>query len=133
MEKAKIKFLLLFIMAGLILPANQFLAASFADDFNKSLDEAANKTGHAQIQNVDEGSLTDTVGIIINALLSIVGVIFLGLIIYGGYIWFASRGNDSEVRRAQLIIRNAIIGIIILIAAYAITNFIGSSIISNIK
>ena len=49
------------------------------------------------------------------------GVVFLILMIYGGYLWMLARGNEQEVEKAKNIIQNALIGLVIVLAAYAIT------------
>ncbi len=74
---------------------------------------------------------TDTpaviIGKIIAAALSFLGVIFFILMIYGGFIWMTARGNDQEAQKAKDLITNAIIGLVIVLAAYAITLFVASS------
>lgn len=61
---------------------------------------------------------------IIEIILSILGVIFLGLTIYGGIVWMTAQGNEEKVSKAKELITEAIIGLIIVIAAYAITYFV---------
>jgi len=68
------------------------------------------------------------IGQIIQAFLSIFGIIFLGLMIYGGYKWMIAQGRDEEVSKAKDIIKAAITGLIIVFAAYAISAFVISSI-----
>jgi len=79
----------------------------------------------------DELDPTHLVGNIIKAFLSLLGVIFIGLMIYGGFLWMNARGDAEQVKKAQNIIRDALIGLIIVIAAYAITYFILFSIAKN--
>jgi len=74
-------------------------------------------------------SLSDIISNVINAFLAILGVIFLILIIYAGYLWMTAQGNDEQVKKAKDLIRNAIIGVIIIVAAYAITAFVFSYLI----
>jgi len=64
------------------------------------------------------------VGLIINAFLSLFGIIFMILILYGGYKWMMAAGREEELTKAKDIIRSAIIGLIIVMAAYAISYFI---------
>jgi len=63
---------------------------------------------------------------LIKVFLTFLGVIFLALIMLGGFKWMTSEGNDDTVKRAKATISRAIIGIIIILASYAITNFIGT-------
>ncbi|MDO8622324.1 MAG: hypothetical protein Q7R80_03785 [bacterium] len=64
------------------------------------------------------------IGNIIYAALSLTGIIFVLLTIYGGFIWMQARGNEEDVTKAKKIIESAIIGIIIAALAFAITSFV---------
>lgn len=65
-------------------------------------------------------------GKLIGAFLSLFGIIFMVLMIYGGYIWMDARGREEELQKAKDIIRSAIIGLIIVMIAYLITYFVVS-------
>ncbi|MCK5510712.1 hypothetical protein KAI65_04195 [Candidatus Parcubacteria bacterium] len=99
--------------------------------FNSSLNETADRTGHLKTKISNAGAL-GTTGLVISAILSLIGVVFLILMIYGGFIWMNSRGNDQEIQKALTIIRNSIIGLLIVIAAYAITAFIGDNLAAGV-
>jgi len=73
--------------------------------------------------------LAEIVGAIIGTFLSFLGVIFLCLIIYGGFIWMTSGGNETKVLKAKKIIQQAVIGLIIVLSAYSITSFVFYSIL----
>lgn len=94
---------------------------------NYGLDEAAkkgySKTDIGQLPNQD---IPTAIGKIIGAGLSFIGVIFLILMIYGGFLWMFARGNDQSVSKAKELITAAIIGLIIVMSAYAITSYVGS-------
>ena len=64
---------------------------------------------------------------VINAFLSIFGTIFLILMILGGYKWMMASGREEEVKKAKDTIRAAIIGLIIVVSAYAISYFVALS------
>lgn len=66
------------------------------------------------------------IGDIIGAVLTFVGVLFLILVIYGGLLWMTARGNEQQIEKAKNLIGAAIIGLIIVLSAYAITAFIGT-------
>ncbi|MFA6322206.1 MAG: hypothetical protein WCX71_01865 [Candidatus Buchananbacteria bacterium] len=68
--------------------------------------------------------ITITIGQIIQIFLSLLGVIFLGYTIYAGFLWLTSAGNDEKLTKAKSILRGSIIGIIIILGAYAITAFV---------
>ncbi|HTW96400.1 MAG TPA: pilin [Candidatus Methylomirabilis sp.] len=104
--------------------ANLQNAFQVTDKSNKDiLDTAANRAGY----NTGTTDINTIVGAIIQGLLSLLGVIFLGLIIYGGVIWMTAEGDEQKVEKAQRILRNSVIGLIIVIAAYAISYFVVSA------
>ena len=71
-----------------------------------------------------EGQAIEIVATIIQIFLGFLGIIFVILIIYGGYLWMTSRGNEEQVKKAKDTLQKATIGLIIILAAYAITYFV---------
>jgi amino acid transporter len=71
-----------------------------------------------------ESTVMAVIGKTIGAFLSVFGVIFLCLMIYGGYKWMMASGREEEVKSAKDTIRAAIIGLVIVVMAYAITFFV---------
>ena len=85
--------------------------------------------GNAAKYNVDsskEGipAYVDLVGQVLNAFFAVVGIILIVLVIHAGYLWMSARGNEEQVTKAKDQIRQAIVGFIILMGAYAITYFV---------
>jgi len=64
------------------------------------------------------------VGLIINSVLGLVGAILLGLLVYAGFTWMTAGGNESKVENARTTIRNCIIGLVIVLLAFSISQFI---------
>ncbi len=61
---------------------------------------------------------------IINAALGLLGLIFLSLMLYAGFLWMTSGGNQEKIGKAQTTIRNALIGLIIILMSWAFTRYI---------
>ncbi len=108
----------------LLIPLTEISAYSFNQE--SGLDTTAGGTGHQDIPLFSPDNLPGIIGKIIGVILSFLGVIFLLLMIYGGYLWMMARGNEEQVGKAKKIIVQAVIGVIIVLAAYAITAFIGT-------
>ncbi len=70
------------------------------------------------------GDLVQIIGRIINIFLGFLGVIFLVLMLYAGYTWMTAGGAPEKVESAKKTIRNAVIGLLIIASAWAITAFI---------
>lgn len=100
-------------------------AADLNDAFKKDgpLDQAAGGAGFKPVTSADE-TAEKLIGDIIQVILSFIGVIFLVLMIYGGYMWMLARGNEQQVEKAKQLITAAIIGVIIVLASFAISYFI---------
>ena len=54
----------------------------------------------------------------------VIGIIFLVLMIYAGFLWMTAGGNETQVTKARSIITNSLIGTLIVIVAYAVTIFL---------
>lgn len=68
--------------------------------------------------------LGKTMALVIKGFLSILGIIFIILIILAGFNWMTSEGDEQKISKAKETIRTAIIGLFIIIAAYSITYFV---------
>lgn len=82
------------------------------------------KVGDTAQYNIQEGELYVVAGRFIETFLSFLGVIFILLAIYAGYLWMTARGKEEKVEEARSILTNAVIGLVIIVAAYAITYFV---------
>ncbi len=71
-----------------------------------------------------ESDINVIVGNIIKVALSMIGLVFLILTVYAGYLWMTARGNDEAVSKAKEIFKSSIMGLFIVVSAYAITVFV---------
>lgn len=72
-------------------------------------------------------SLTDenqVVGSIMNTVYLVAGVVAVIVIVIAGYIFVVSRGDSARIAQARKAILAAVIGLVIVIAAFTITQFI---------
>lgn len=81
--------------------------------------------------NLGTRPLRETIAGIVNIGLGFLGILAVLLILYGGYIWMTSQGNSEKVQRAKMIIISAIIGLVIILTAYAVSRFILTSLYNN--
>jgi hypothetical protein len=89
----------------------------------------------AGFEEGDEIYVSDPRGIAVNIikiLLSILGALFTLLVVYGGYLYLTSQGEESKVTKAQSTIKSAIIGLIIIMLAYSITVYVGRALVGAI-
>jgi len=112
-KKVKL-IILLFGFLGVFMAANFVLAADF---------------GVNEVNNGLAGSLTSTdprvlIGRIIQIALSFLGAIAIVIIMYAGFLWMSSDGDEEKISQAQKILKNAVIGLVIILASWGITTFI---------
>ena len=129
-------FILVLLCFFLILPYFVFATNPTLDSLVNVAEKGGNGAAaggpYATLGNSGQQyAVSKIAGQLITAVISLLGVIFLGLMIYGGYIWMTARGEEEKVKKSQDIIRAAIIGLIIIIAAYAITKFVEAYIIQS--
>jgi hypothetical protein len=71
----------------------------------------------------------ETVASIINVMLGLLGVVAVGIILIGGFKWMTAMGNTENVDKAKKLIFQGVIGLVIILSAYAIANFVLTSIL----
>ena len=64
------------------------------------------------------------IGNVIRVAIGLVGIIFVILAIYAGFLWMTAAGSDEKVDKAKKTLTNAVIGIVLVVAAYAIASFV---------
>lgn len=118
-----LKKIFIFILFGLVLTGLPLRAEMANGRFG--LDEVAE---NAEFKEKDKttppAALFDTVNKVVSGLLALTAILFFGLITYAGARWMTARGNEEFATKAKDTIEAAVIGLIIVAAAYAITNFI---------
>lgn len=120
--RAFIKRIIPFLSLSM-LSVSSALAAGPAGGFGLEETAAAAKLIQSKTNPPDFGIAT-IAGTVVGYLLAFVGVIFFVLMLYGGFLWMTSRGNEEQVKKAVGILRSAVIGIIIVFASYIITRLV---------
>jgi hypothetical protein len=93
-------------------------AAALADD--SPLTALKQVTQNSYSQSTNQLTLAATLGTIVQVVLSLLGIVFIILIIYAGIIWMTAEGDEAKVEKAQKILRNSIIGLLITLSSWAI-------------
>lgn len=114
-----------------LLPITGIEASSVMDGFNTTVSEGLLAGGEVDETTLAQAgvvsSIPKIIGKVVGSLLAFLGIAFLLLMIYGGFLWMFSRGNEQEVEKAKNLIQAAIIGLLIIVSAYAITAFVGGA------
>ena len=84
----------------------------------------AQEAGYTTDIDAEPTTIAEKLGVAMGMVLSFLGTIFVILIIYGGFLWMTARGNEEQSKKAKNIIRDAVIGVIIILASGTIMYFI---------
>lgn len=71
-----------------------------------------------------QDSIAIIIARVIRVAISLVGIIFVGVIIYAGFLYLLARGEPEPIKKAKKIFQQSIIGLILIFSAYSITTFI---------
>lgn len=116
------KFIFISLMLALFFIFNfSIVQAASLKDAGAKLGDAASRMGY---ESNGGGSIESIIGMVITTVLSFLGVVFLVLIIYSGFLWMTAGGNEEKITKSKNIIKNATIGLAVVMAAYLITTFV---------
>lgn len=115
-----ISFAIIIILSPLALQAD-FLSKEKKEEYNANLNTIA---GDADFSTED--SLEQIIGTIIRVVLASLGTVFLILMFLAGNDWMRSSGNKEKVQKAQAKIKSLVIGLILILSAYALSYWISA-------
>ncbi len=119
------------ILLGALLALSLLFSTQPALAINLGTDLAENARIQAGYGAANETTLSENIGNVIKVALSLVGTIFLALTVYAGFLWMTAAGDESQIEKAQNIIRAAVIGLVIALSAYGITNFVVNKVVEK--
>lgn len=76
------------------------------------------------------GDIRLTIARIINVALGLLGIVAVVIILLGGFTWMTAAGNEEKVDKARKLIVAGIIGLAIILSAYAIARFVINSLVT---
>ncbi len=123
MKRYKKEILATVIVGLLIAPTLLFAALDKSrSDLEKNLIDEASNAGYKTTNS--QSSITILAGTVVRTAISLLGIIFIAYTIYAGYLWMTAAGNEENVTKAKNILRNVVIGLIVVLASAAVYLFI---------
>lgn len=118
----KISMVWFFIFLALV-PSIAFaqLNQSVWNEQNKYRNAFVGGSGYA---TANSGSAAQFVAAVIKVFIGLLGIIFVVLIITAGYNWMTASGDEAKIKKARDIMTRAVVGLVIIVSAYAITYFV---------
>lgn len=105
-------------IASLFALARPIAVLAQEDATSFSIESIGSKVG------LGEADLKTTVLNIVQLVLGLMTLIAVVLVIYGGFVWLTSAGNEENIERAKRIISAAVVGLIIILLAWAVVIFV---------
>lgn len=70
---------------------------------------------------------------LIRVLMGFLGIIAVAIILLGGFKWMTAQGDDTKIKAAKKLITAGLTGLVIVLAAFLIANFVISTIGTQIQ
>lgn len=112
--------LFIFFLFGLVF-SNLTASAAYNFKNDSGLSTTGKEAGYNESLTPDP---TIIAGQVVQAVLSVLAIVFLAFMVYAGITWLTAQGDDQKSAKAKKIIEESITGLVIVIAAYAISYFI---------
>lgn len=125
MKKLSRQIFISSLLLALFVPQLMFAATA-----NMRLNNVVSSKPTYDVDKTTNKTLTEYIGALISVFLGLLGVIFVILTIYGGFTWMTAAGNEEKVSKAARIIKASVLGILIIIAIYALWVFVFKRIVS---
>ena len=135
MNLKKIKFVLIvFLLSCVFLSFKVVLAQDYWGDSESDYPSYQDRLYYQDYDGVMKGAgITKVdrnvgfgyvIGGIIQAFIGILGIALIILLVYAGYLWATAGGNTEEVKKSKQMMVNGLVGIILMLSAYAITDYV---------
>ncbi|MDD3285720.1 MAG: pilin [Patescibacteria group bacterium] len=118
MSKKILKNLVVFAMLSLLALPIVTMAQSNLDVGMNEIEEGFGDNG---LGNTDPRT---TVARLINVAMLFLGIIAVVIILLGGFKWMTAGGNEDKVGEAKKLMGAGVVGLVIVLSAWGIANFI---------
>ncbi len=86
--------------------------------------------GYASAIGLGSRDIRTTIAQIIRVAMGLLGIVAVVIILIGGFTWMTAGGNDEKVGEAKKWIFSGIIGLAIVLSAYALATWVISSLVT---
>ncbi|MBI2551398.1 hypothetical protein HYV73_03595 [Candidatus Uhrbacteria bacterium] len=97
------------------------LAAGDPSSVFEGLDTTAGTAGYDVSVYPD---ITIDIRRVMDVILGLLGIILFFLLMYGGFMYLTAAGDEKKTQKGKDTVRTAIMGLVIVVAAYAIVSFL---------
>ena len=117
-------FITCLVLASLVKPVSAFTCP----DKTIREGESVSALSECNVEKTEgEKSLMSNVSMLINVFASVMGFLAIGMIIYGGFMLLTAQGDPARIKRGKDVVLYSVIGLTLVVLAYAIVNFVMNS------
>ena len=121
-------FVTCLVLASLVKPVSAFTCP----DKTVREGESVSALSECNVEKTEgEKSLMSNVNMLINVFASVMGFLAVGMIIYGGFTLLTAQGDPARIKRGKDVVLYSVIGLILVMLAYAIINFVMNNVINR--
>lgn len=80
--------------------------------------------GYGAATGLGNTDVRTTIAKIIRVAMSMLGIVAVVIVLIGGFKWMTAGGNDDQVGEAKKWIFSGVIGLVIILSAYALASFV---------
>lgn len=119
-------FSLLLVASFLVAPlaSAQLLKKDGKEGVVDNMEGAGDGANYNTTGDLNNPLISEVMSTVITAFLSLLGIIFLIMIIIGGFNWMTAAGSDDKVASGRKTLIRGTVGLIIVVTAYIITAFV---------
>ena len=117
-------FITCLVFASLVKPVSAFTCP----EKTVRVGESVSALSECNVEKTDgDRSLMSNVSMLINVFASVMGFLAVGMIVYGGFMLLTAQGDPARIKRGKDVVLYSVIGVILVMLAYAIVNFVMNS------
>lgn len=133
MKKILLKKIMVMVMALIVLtPVLTFSLPAVADELDPWGSNTL-KNNVRDITGLGERDPRNIAASVIRIILGFLGIVAVVIILLGGFKWMTAGGNEDKVGEAKKLITAGVIGLVIIIAAFAIATFVLDALIGAVN
>lgn len=126
-HKLRLTIILLPLVSLLFFTASPISVSAVTNPFTRQLEQEVEpgllQAGAGRIVPGSGTRLSPVIYVLqwVRILLSFLGIATVGGLVYGGFLWMTAGGSSDQVEKAKKLLRNMIIGLIIVLSAFSIS------------
>lgn len=122
------KFVSIMMLSSLLL-GGLFAFSSASLAVTAPIDRTSLGVEYGEKIGLGNKDIRDTIAAIIKTVMGLLGIVAVVIVLIGGFYWMTAGGDEGRVETGKKWIFSGIIGLAIILSAYALTSFVFDSLL----